>query len=53
MAALFRIGARGSKLSIAQTELVRAAFARRLGVAEAAIEIVPVTTSGDRFQMGA
>ena len=52
MTALFRIGARGSKLSIAQTELVRAALARNLGVAEDAIEIVPIITSGDRLQTG-
>jgi hydroxymethylbilane synthase len=52
MTALFRIGARGSKLSIAQTELVRAAFARTLGVDESAIGIIPIITSGDRMQTG-
>jgi hydroxymethylbilane synthase len=52
MAALFRIGARGSKLSIAQTELVRASFARALNVDVGAIEIAPIITSGDRMQSG-
>lgn len=52
MTALFRIGARGSKLSMAQTELVRATFAKSLGVAEDAIEIIPIITSGDRLQTG-
>ncbi|MFT3728843.1 MAG: hydroxymethylbilane synthase [Terricaulis sp.] len=52
MAALFRIGARGSKLSIAQTELVRATFARTIGVDVSAVEIVPIVTSGDRLQSG-
>ena len=47
---LFRIGARGSKLSLAQTELVRARFAALLGVGVAALEIVPITTSGDTIQ---
>jgi hydroxymethylbilane synthase len=50
--ALFRIGARGSKLSIVQTELVRALFARSLGVDETALEVVPIITSGDRMQSG-
>jgi hydroxymethylbilane synthase len=52
MTALFRIGARGSKLSMAQTELTRAAFAKALGVAEDALEIIPIITSGDRLQTG-
>lgn len=52
MAALFRIGARGSMLSIAQTELVRADFARTIGVDISAVEIVPIVTSGDRMQSG-
>lgn len=52
MAALFRIGARGSKLSIAQTETVRASFARTVGVDVSAVEIIPIITSGDRMQSG-
>jgi hydroxymethylbilane synthase len=47
---LFRIGARGSKLSLAQTELVRADLAARFGVEAARLEIVVITTSGDRIQ---
>ncbi len=47
MTSLFRIGARGSKLSLAQTELVRAALAAKLGDV---LEIVPIVTSGDRIQ---
>lgn len=47
---LFRIGARGSKLSLAQTGLVRAALAARLGVEPDVLEIVPIVTSGDRIQ---
>jgi hydroxymethylbilane synthase len=50
MAVLFRIGARGSKLSLAQTELVRAALAARLDADAAALEVVPITTSGDTIQ---
>src|SRR5262249_5691773 len=50
MAILFRIGARGSKLSLAQTEHTRARLAASLGVDASAIEIVPITTSGDRIQ---
>jgi hydroxymethylbilane synthase len=50
MAILFRIGARGSKLSLAQTALVRADLAARLGVDAGAIEIAPILTSGDRIQ---
>ena len=49
-APLFRIGARGSKLSLAQTGLVRDALAKALGAAADAFEIVPITTSGDRIQ---
>ena len=44
-----RIGARGSKLSIAQAETVRAAIARSLGD-EAAAVLVRITTTGDRVQ---
>jgi len=47
-----RIGARGSKLSLAQTGQIRATLAARLGVAAETIEIVPITTSGDRLQDG-
>lgn len=50
MAVLFRIGARGSKLSLAQTELVRAALAAQLGADVSELEIVPITTSGDTIQ---
>jgi hydroxymethylbilane synthase len=49
---LLRIGARGSKLSLAQTGLVRAALAARLGVPADALEIIPITTTGDRLQDG-
>ncbi|MGH6949333.1 MAG: hydroxymethylbilane synthase, partial [Vitreimonas sp.] len=45
---LFRIGARGSKLSLAQTEQTRARLAEKLGVAANAMEIVAIVTSGDR-----
>jgi hydroxymethylbilane synthase len=50
MNVLLRIGARGSKLSLAQTELVRTALAKQLGVGVARLAIVPITTSGDRIQ---
>jgi hydroxymethylbilane synthase len=50
MPALFRIGARGSKLSLAQTEWVCAQLAARLGVNRTDFEIVPIVTSGDRIQ---
>jgi hydroxymethylbilane synthase len=50
MTALFRIGARGSKLSLAQTELVRAGLAARLGLDVDALAVVPITTSGDTIQ---
>ena len=49
-APFLRIGARGSKLSLAQTGLMRAALAARLGIEADAIEIVPIVTSGDRIQ---
>lgn len=45
-----RIGARGSKLSLTQTGMVRDALAARLG--GASIEITPIVTSGDRLQEG-
>jgi hydroxymethylbilane synthase len=47
---LFRIGARGSKLSLAQTGQTRARLAAKLGLDESAFEIVPIVTSGDRIQ---
>jgi len=47
---LFRIGARGSKLSLAQTGQTRARLAALLGVDESALEIVAIVTSGDRIQ---
>lgn len=47
---LFRIGARGSKLSLAQTAQTRARLAAKLGLGEDAFEIVPIVTSGDRIQ---
>jgi len=50
MTSLLRIGARGSKLSLAQTELTCAALAKHLGVSVDVLEIVPITTSGDRIQ---
>jgi len=50
MTVLLRIGARGSKLSLAQTGHVRAALAARLGVAISEIEITPIVTTGDRIQ---
>jgi hydroxymethylbilane synthase len=50
MTSLLRIGARGSKLSLAQTELTRAALAKHLHVALGELEIVPIVTSGDRIQ---
>src|SRR5258706_7834156 len=50
MTSLLRIGARGSKLSLAQTELTRAALAKHLHVDAAELEIVAITTSGDRIQ---
>lgn len=47
---LFRIGARGSKLSLAQTGQTRARLAAKLGLNEGAFGIVPIVTSGDRIQ---
>jgi hydroxymethylbilane synthase len=49
-APLLRIGARGSRLSLAQTRLTRAGLAARLGAAEEEIEIVAIATSGDAIQ---
>lgn len=50
MTALFRIGARGSQLSLAQTGHVRAGLAAQLGAPAEALEIIPIVTSGDRIQ---
>lgn len=47
---LLRIGARGSPLSLAQTKLVLARVAAAMGVAEGALDIVPITTTGDKLQ---
>lgn len=49
-APLFRIGARGSKLSLAQTGQTRARLAAKLGLDVSAFEIVRIITSGDRIQ---
>jgi len=45
-----RIGTRGSPLALAQAHMTRAALAAAQGVAEDAIEIVTIRTSGDRIQ---
>ncbi len=49
-----RIGARASKLSLAQTRTLQVRIAASLGVSEAQMEsvvvIVPITTTGDRVQ---
>jgi hydroxymethylbilane synthase len=50
MPTLLRIGARGSKLSLAQTGATRARLAAALGVDAARLEIVPIVTSGDAIQ---
>ena len=50
MPVLFRIGARGSKLSLTQTEGVRNGLAAQLGIDVSELEIVPITTSGDTVQ---
>ncbi len=50
MTSLLRIGARGSKLSLAQTGLTCAALAKHLDVDAGELEIVAITTSGDRIQ---
>ena len=49
---LFRIGARGSRLSLTQTEWTRARWAALLGVRTEQLPIVPIVTSGDRQQEG-
>jgi hydroxymethylbilane synthase len=49
-----RIGARASKLSLAQTRTLQVRIAAALGVSEADMEsaavVVPITTTGDRVQ---
>lgn len=50
MTTLLRIGARGSRLSLAQTEQTRTRLAAALGVDVGAFEIIPIVTSGDRVQ---
>ncbi len=50
MSPYLRIGARGSKLSLAQTGQVRADLAALLGVEAARLAIVIITTSGDTIQ---
>ena len=45
-----RIGTRGSPLALAQAHMVRTALAAQNGVAEDAIELVTIRTSGDRIQ---
>lgn len=47
---LLRIGARGSRLSLAQTEQTRARLAAALGLEASAFEIISIVTSGDRIQ---
>jgi len=48
--AKFRIGTRGSPLSLAQTETVRARLAAAHGLPPAAFEIVVMRTSGDELR---
>jgi hydroxymethylbilane synthase len=50
MEALFRIGARGSPLSLAQTQRVQARLAQALGVSIERVPIESYTTTGDRIQ---
>ena len=45
-----RIGTRGSPLAIAQAEQVASALRAAHGWDEAAVQLVPITTSGDRIQ---
>ena len=44
-----RIGTRGSPLALAQAHMVAVALRASHGWSEAAVEIVPITTSGDRI----
>jgi hydroxymethylbilane synthase len=50
MSGPLRIGTRGSPLALAQARLVAGALRAAHGWGEDAIEIVPITTSGDRIQ---
>jgi hydroxymethylbilane synthase len=50
MPAPLRIGTRGSPLALAQARLVADALRAAHGWSEDAIEIVPITTSGDKIQ---
>jgi len=50
MARRLRIGTRGSPLALAQAEMVAAALRQAHGLDEEAIELVPITTSGDVIQ---
>lgn len=45
-----RLGTRGSPLALAQAHMVAEALRAAYGWDEAAIELVPITTSGDRIQ---
>ncbi len=49
---LLRIGARGSQLSLTQTEWTRARLAEANGATLYALPVTPITTSGDRQQEG-
>ena len=46
---MFRIGTRGSPLALAQAQLVRDALVRETELTGQQIEIVPITTRGDRY----
>jgi hydroxymethylbilane synthase len=46
----FRLGTRGSPLALTQARMVVTALAAAHGWDEAAVEIVPIRTSGDRIQ---
>jgi hydroxymethylbilane synthase len=50
MAKTLRLGTRGSPLALTQARMVAAALSTTHGLAEDAIEIVPIRTSGDRIQ---
>ena len=45
-----KLGTRGSPLAMAQAAMVAAALEAAHGWAQGAVEIVPITTSGDRIQ---
>jgi hydroxymethylbilane synthase len=50
MAVIFRIGARGSPLSLAQAHGVQARLAAALGVGLEAVSFTPFTTTGDKIR---